>query len=157
MTQAKALSYLIHPILKLVRFKSDPQLYSDKGIFLLTHVPSPSSFRIPMDLVSFYKCLGDATRLRIVNLLLKGPLCVCQIQEVLQEPQVKTSKHLGYMKSRGLLAVVRKANWNFYEIATELRPVASACLQAIEAHASEETMLAADLDRLQQTQSSECC
>jgi ArsR family transcriptional regulator len=109
-----------------------------------------------MDLVSFYKCLSDPTRLRIVNLLLRGPLCVCQIQDVLQEAQVKTSKHLGYMKKRELLVVKRKANWNFYELDSSLHPIAQASLQAIEAKASEDPTLATDLARLQDSQDSDC-
>lgn len=110
-----------------------------------------------MDLVSFYKCLSDVTRLRIVNLLLKGPLCVCQIQDLLDEPQVKTSKHLGYMKSRGLLRVQRKANWNFYEIDTSIHAIALASLKAIELHGSNHAELVADLERLQESQGSSCC
>lgn len=109
-----------------------------------------------MDTVSFYKCVSDATRLRIVNLLLKGPLCVCQIQEIIQESQVKTSKHLGYMRSRGLLTVTRKANWSFYDIATDLDAIATDCLAAIGTHGAKEPLLAADLDRLDQAQSKDC-
>jgi len=110
-----------------------------------------------VDLSSFYKCLSDPTRLRIVNLLLKGPLCVCQIQEILQEAQVKTSKHLGYMKSRELLIVKRKANWNFYELAPSLHPIALSSLQAIETYAVDDAVLTVDLNRLQDSLTNDCC
>jgi DNA-binding transcriptional ArsR family regulator len=56
-----------------------------------------------MDLVTIYECLCDQTRLRILNLLCQGPLCVCHIQEILNEPQVKVSKHLGYLKAHGMV------------------------------------------------------
>ncbi|NEQ69574.1 MAG: winged helix-turn-helix transcriptional regulator, partial [Symploca sp. SIO2D2] len=69
-----------------------------------------------MDLPTLYKCLSDPNRLRILSLLRSGPLCVCQIQEALDEPQVKMSKHLGYMKESGHRTATRKANWAFYEI-----------------------------------------
>ena len=42
-----------------------------------------------MDLVQIYHCFCDRTRLRILNLLCEGPLCVCHFQELLNEPQVK--------------------------------------------------------------------
>ena len=111
-----------------------------------------------MDLASFYKCLSEQTRLRIVNLLLQGkPLCVCQIQEALQEPQVKVSKHLGYMKSRGLLTLQRKANWNFYEIGPEVGAIERQTLEALKSNANSQSDLAVDLERLRKAQDSECC
>ena len=32
----------------------------------------------PMELIQIYQCFCDATRLRIIHLLTRGPLCVCQ-------------------------------------------------------------------------------
>ena len=69
-----------------------------------------------MDVVAIYKCFCDLTRLRILHLLHEGPLCVCHLQEILEEPQVKMSKHLGYMKRHGLLASERKNNWTIYSL-----------------------------------------
>lgn len=61
-----------------------------------------------MHLVSLYECLCDMTRLRIVNLLQRGPLCVCHLQDILDEPQVKISKHLSYLKSREVVTASRE-------------------------------------------------
>jgi DNA-binding transcriptional ArsR family regulator len=72
----------------------------------LRNTPNLSSSR-PVDLVQIYQCFCDRTRLRILNLLCKTPLCVCHFQELLHEPQVKISKHLGYLKSRGLVEANR--------------------------------------------------
>ncbi len=110
-----------------------------------------------MDLVSLYKCLSDPTRLRIVNLLMRGPLCVCDIQQSLQETQVKMSKHLGYMKKHGLLTAKRKANWNFYEIATDLPKPVCDSLAVIKTNSSSDSQLEADLTRLHQNESAACC
>ena len=54
-----------------------------------------------MDLVQIYQCFCDLTRLRILHLLTKSPLCVCHFQDILREPQVKISKHLAYHHIRG--------------------------------------------------------
>ena len=111
-----------------------------------------------MDLVAFYKCLGDSTRLRIAHLLVQGdPLCVRQIQDSIQESQVKTSKHLGYMKSRGLLSVERQANWNFYRIADGLESIVGQSLGALRDHSNGYATLRADLDRLKALQAQDCC
>lgn len=69
-----------------------------------------------MDMISIYKCFCDVTRLRILNLLNEGPLCVCHLQEILEESQVKMSKHLGYMKRHGLLESTRKNNWTIHSL-----------------------------------------
>ena len=69
-----------------------------------------------MSLVQIYECLCDQTRLRILNLLTSGPLCVCHFQQVLNEPQVKISKHLSYLKRHGLVQATREANWMVYAL-----------------------------------------
>lgn len=85
-----------------------------------------------MELVKIYECLCDRTRLRVLHLLLDGPLCVCHFQEILREPQVKVSKHLAYLKGRGLVEAERCANLMIYRLPKKrpARLVANlACLQ----------------------------
>jgi ArsR family transcriptional regulator, arsenate/arsenite/antimonite-responsive transcriptional repressor len=69
-----------------------------------------------MDLVQIYECLCDKTRLRILNLLGETSLCVCHFQEILGEPQAKISKHLGYLRNRGLVATKQEKNWVIYSL-----------------------------------------
>ncbi len=69
-----------------------------------------------MDLIRIYECLCDETRLRILNLLADSPLCVCHFQEILGEPQVKISKHLAYLRKRGLVETERQQNWIIYSL-----------------------------------------
>lgn len=69
-----------------------------------------------MDLLQIYHCFCDETRLRILHLLTRGPLCVCHFQTLLNESQVKISKHLAYLKGKGLVAVTRHQNWMIYSL-----------------------------------------
>jgi ArsR family transcriptional regulator len=69
-----------------------------------------------MDLVQIYQCFCDRTRLRILHLLTRSPLCVCHFQDILGEPQVKISKHLGYLRSRGMVTATRDQNWMIYSL-----------------------------------------
>jgi ArsR family transcriptional regulator len=69
-----------------------------------------------MHLVEIYECFCDETRLRILNLLREGELCVCHFQEILGEPQVKISKHLAYLRARGLVEARKEANWVIYRL-----------------------------------------
>ena len=85
-----------------------------------------------MGLIQIYQCLCDPTRLRILNLLTEGELCVCHFQEILGEPQVKVSKHLAYLRTRGLVLARKEANWVIYSLPTKpLRELSAnlACLQ----------------------------
>ena len=47
---------------------------------------------------TLFKALADATRLRILGLLLAGEVCVCDIHESLKIPQPKASRHLAYLR-----------------------------------------------------------
>jgi len=101
-------------------------------------------------LVQIYQCLCDETRLRLLHLLLQGPLCVCHFQSVLGEPQVKISKHLGYLKARGLVVASRSGNWMIYALPSEKVRTSElkanlACLQDC---AAENAVFKRDLARL---------
>jgi ArsR family transcriptional regulator len=72
-----------------------------------------------MKLIQIYECLCDETRLRILNLLSITPLCVSHIQKVLSISQVSTSKHLNYLKERGMAEATRVDNWMLYSLPKE--------------------------------------
>lgn len=101
-----------------------------------------------MELVQIYECLCDATRLRILNLLGQGPLCVCHFQEVLGEPQVKISKHLAYLRARRLVEVERQGNWMIYELPAKPSRELAANLACLQDCATEKTIFRRDLERL---------
>jgi ArsR family transcriptional regulator len=64
-----------------------------------------------------FKGLADQTRLRILNLLLHGELCVCDIQFVLAAPQANVSRHLTYLKNSGLVCDRREGARIYYRLA----------------------------------------
>lgn len=68
------------------------------------------------DLTLCFKGLSDANRLRIVNLLLHGELCGCDIQYVLSAPQPNVSRHLTYLKNAGLVLDRRDGFRIFYRL-----------------------------------------
>jgi ArsR family transcriptional regulator len=69
------------------------------------------------DLEQLFKGLSDHTRLRILNLLLHGELCVCDIQYVLQSSQPNVSRHLTYLKNCGLAVDRREGARMYYRLA----------------------------------------
>lgn len=56
-----------------------------------------------MALHKVLKALADPARLRIINLLLEQPFCVCEMEAVLQLPQSLLSRHLAYLRAAGLV------------------------------------------------------
>jgi len=76
-------------------------------------------------LPEIYRAFSDPTRLRILNLLLQQPLCVCHVQDVLDLPQVNTSQHLAYLRKAGIVEFERVQTWKVYR----LKPSADQCLQ----------------------------
>lgn len=108
-----------------------------------------------MDLIAIYKCLADRTRLRILNLLSQGALCVCHFQNILEEPQVKISKHLRYLREHGLVIGERSGNWIVYSLVPKPPKLLTTNLCLL----NEDSSLKKDLTRLKRTDTSNavCC
>ena len=98
-----------------------------------------------MELIGLYKCLCDIQRLRILNLLKEGPLCVCHLQEILGETQVKTSKQLRYMKKLGMVAARREGVWMVYSLPVSVHPLLTANLESLPSCADEHPFFDEDL------------
>lgn len=63
-----------------------------------------------------FKALGDETRMRILNILTVGEMCVCNIMEILELPQSKISRHLAYLRKSGLVNVHKDGLWVYYSL-----------------------------------------
>ncbi len=68
------------------------------------------------ELATIFKALSDETRLRIVKLLEKGELCVCDIVAALDIIQPKVSFHLGVLKEAKLIKDRKQGKWTHYSL-----------------------------------------
>ena len=75
------------------------------------------------DLEAVFSGFADATRLRILNLLAAGELCVCDLVELLDLPQPLVSRHLAYLRRTGLVKVTRESKYAHYRLAQPEHPV----------------------------------
>lgn len=101
-----------------------------------------------MEASEIYKCIADPQRLRIINLLETGPLCVCHMQEILEVPQVKMSKQLSSMKQLGLLEAHREGTWMIYKLVEPVEGLITANLYYLrEAACAECNQLQRDLTK----------
>lgn len=71
------------------------------------------------DFIKLSKAISDDTRVRILKLLEKQELCVCQLMEILKLGQSTVSKHLGILKNAGLIEVRKEWTWAFYRLSKE--------------------------------------
>lgn len=69
-----------------------------------------------MQIVEIVKALGDVTRLRMLNLLKRETLCVCDLEEVLKVSQSNASRHLAKLRQAGLITGEKQAQWVYYRV-----------------------------------------
>jgi DNA-binding transcriptional ArsR family regulator len=87
------------------------------------------------------KALGQPTRLKILELLVDGERCVCEIFPAIQGEQSNTSKHLSFLRSHGIVIADRRGMRVFYRLADQriarLLEDAEACVRGgLKAQAS---------------------
>jgi ArsR family transcriptional regulator len=68
------------------------------------------------DVVKIFKALADPTRLRIVLLLGRRELCVCELMYVLGMEQSRVSHHMRVLREAGIAEDVREGRWIIYRI-----------------------------------------
>jgi ArsR family transcriptional regulator len=108
-----------------------------------------------IELESLFKALADATRLRILGLLLTGEVCVCDIHETLKIPQPKASRHLAYLRRSGLVETRRDGLWIHYRLGTLRDPVLAAIVDAVRHGLTHVDTVHRDAERLQKRTG--CC
>ncbi|WP_027936858.1 ArsR/SmtB family transcription factor [Anaeroarcus burkinensis] len=67
-------------------------------------------------MLEIFKAFGDENRLRILNLLLQGPLCVCELEFVLQMSQTNVSRHLAKLKQAKVVQSFKQGQWMNYQM-----------------------------------------
>ena len=78
--------------------------------------------------VKVMKALSDPNRVKIVKLLQKRTLCVCELTEALQLAQPTVSKHLRVLEDAGLVQSLKSEKWVDYSIADGGDTPYAACL-----------------------------
>jgi ArsR family transcriptional regulator len=97
--------------------------------------------------VAFRAC-SDWTRLRILNLLGGGELCVCDLTDVLQTPQPAISKHLAYLRRAKLVVGRKEGLWSYYRLARPRDTFHQKLLESLSACVARAPELTQDAKRL---------
>jgi ArsR family transcriptional regulator len=83
------------------------------------------------DLEALFKGFADPTRIRILNLLAAGELCVCEVVDILELPQSTVSRHLAYLLRSELVEVSRGWKLAHYRLAAPSNPVHKTLLACV--------------------------
>ncbi len=113
-----------------------------------------TAMNTPPDL---FKAFADSTRLRILNLLLEGELCVCDLCEVLDIIQPTVSRHLGHLRRAGLVVGRREGKWMHYGIAKCPDKLERTLLNCINSCLRQVDVLREDLTRLRGARPNASC
>jgi ArsR family transcriptional regulator len=106
-------------------------------------------------LAELFQALGDATRLRILGLLLNGEVCVCHIHESLRVSQPKASRHLAYLRRTGLVETRRDGLWVYYRLAERMDPLILTIRNVVAHTLGHVPAISQDVERLQRKTG--CC
>jgi ArsR family transcriptional regulator len=101
-------------------------------------------------LANVLQAAGEPTRLRLLNLLRQGDICVCDLQAVLGLPQHAVSRHLAALRHAGLVADRRSGQRVVYALAAPASPPLKALRRLLEDCAASDEILEADGRRLRE-------
>jgi ArsR family transcriptional regulator len=105
---------------------------------------------------AIFRALSDRTRLRILNLLQTGELCVCDLVDILEVPQPTASRHLAYLRKTGLVLTRKDSHWNYYRLAPAHRPFHEKLMACLAVCCQDYPQLARDKEKLKR-QGKTCC
>lgn len=104
-----------------------------------------------------FKALGDETRLKIVAVLSHGELCVCHVESLLKLSQPSASRHLGVLRSAGVVQARREGSWMYYRIARQPDDACQRHLRWLVAGFAKQLVLKREVERLLKSKGPTAC
>nr|WP_097026777.1 metalloregulator ArsR/SmtB family transcription factor [Clostridium peptidivorans] len=101
-----------------------------------------------MDLIQVMKALSDETRMRMLNILKDGDLCVCEIEVLLDINQSNASRHLNKLTNAKILDYYKVAKYVYYKINEDTVKEFPFLKEIIKEHAIKLKQCSMDLERL---------
>ncbi len=68
------------------------------------------------NMISFFRAMGEDTRVKIISMLLEEEKCICDLIEALKISQSAVSHHVKILKQADLVNDRRKGKWTYYSI-----------------------------------------
>jgi ArsR family transcriptional regulator len=112
-------------------------------------IENPKSYNMEI----LFRALADRTRLRLLNLMSQGEVCVCFFVEILGDSQPKISRHLAYLRRAGVVNSRREGKWIHYRIVEPNDKHAATVMGSVLAWLRQDAAMRNDLLQL----TSVCC
>ena len=100
--------------------------------------------------IEIFKLLTDEQRIRILMLLMKKELSVCQLMGIIVASQPLISRNLSLLYRGGFLAERRDGKLRFYSIRKDLSEDRKAVLDLLSAYLNSDTRYNDDLETLKE-------
>ena len=68
------------------------------------------------DQAAIFKALGHPSRLRMAEALLNGPMCVCDLQKLVNADMSTVSRHLAVLRGAGVIADEKRGQKVYYRL-----------------------------------------
>lgn len=110
------------------------------------------------EFIKVMKALSDPNRVKIVKLLQRRVLCVCEIKEALGLAQSSASKHLKILEEAGLITYSKDGLWVNYRLTEGAEsPYAATLLGNLKHWLEEDAEIAKIVVRLPEIQRENIC
>ncbi len=101
------------------------------------------------EITKIYSALSDKNRIRILILLSKKSLCVCELQAILKIALSTVSKHLSILKDAGFIIDEKDGKWVNYKInRLSKNPLIHQLLASTEIYLKDEAIILEDLNKI---------
>ncbi len=85
-----------------------------------------------LNMADFYKAFSDSTRIKIIGLLEKNELCVCDIASIINMTKSAVSHQLKYLREMNLIKARKSGKEVWYSLADEhVKLVFDVCLEHV--------------------------
>jgi len=101
-----------------------------------------------VNLIKVLKVISDENRLRILNLLIKQDLCVCEMEVLLNISQSNVSRHLSILSNAGILEYYKVAKYVYYTITDNITKEFPFMSEILEEHTNKLNRCNVDYQRL---------
>jgi len=110
------------------------------------------------NLTKILKALSDTNRIRILKMLEKRALCVCEITSVLELANSTVSQHLSVLKEAGLITDEKEGKWVNYRLVSSPESIYNAeLMHLVKKWLADDQTIRNDIKKLETTDRNNLC
>lgn len=100
------------------------------------------------DLEQILKVLADKNRMRIIKLLERRKMCVCELTFILGIKQPSVSRHLKKLRESGIIQEEKNGYWTDYYLTNKNRRYAQLLTRSFKSWLNDDPVIKTDLSKL---------